>query len=428
MRSCTQGAINLSLVFLLLLFSPLHSLANKDFRQLEKTISRTGRAIAKSRVFSNLSPTIDLKENKKVLQRILAVKTRDIFSLGQNCEGPGGLPLLLTANPPRKVIVDERFSNLPHSQRAVLIYFAKAYGALAKDLAANPSILSLGLCNLVAQEVTSLRELSTCPYLQVETAIAALLVKKQISILWAAFPDGFGSSLPNSFHTYLRTALRTIGCRNPGEVAAALLKPLTEKSDSEKVLQELLPNELGKLSHFGRQLDRELPNLTYRFIWLNACYDKYCLLLGEDLLGQKVDAATVMQYAVTGDLQDEGKELLAQLSNRRRAVLAALKQELKGRKLPPGNCAKNLVFSPAMVKWAFRFIHNYSDTLVVKGLELRQKLEEKQGLKDPKAQDEALKEHMNDKRTIGYWASDNHLRYLLKRIGKPNLTFSLAGG
>ena len=414
----TRSCVLLPLALTLWFWAGDYTLASKE---LSRAISHTGRAIAKARVFSNLSPTVDLKKDKKTLQKILAVKTKEIIALAKVGKAAKDLPFDLSPSRPRKLIVDERFTSMAKSQRAIIIYFAKAYGALCESMAMRKSILTYGICNLLAQEMTSQREMTTCPYLEVETTIAALLVKKRPQLLPTLFSGG-------NWQFEVNQALQLLGCHSPPHTFALLTAEIDGKTNVEKALADCLPNTKEALLDLVKESESTLANVTYRLVLLNICYDKLCQLIANDIIGQEIPPNALLEYAVAGDLDSEGKELLANLKMGHLAVSKAIERELRLRSMPDGYCAKKITYSPSIAKWGFRFFHNYSEKLATNAIRMRKKLETQQGLKDRKAQNRALIKHLNSKKRLAYWASEPHLQEFMKRFGKPQISATEKGG
>jgi len=379
-------------------------------RRLRSAITRAGAAQSRARLVPGVAPFVDLTRNKPVLQRILAGKTDE--ALGLDDAGPAE-PLAFTlVRSPRQVRVTSSFWRAPAAQGAVLVYVAKAWGALAEDLAVPGAPWALGLCGLVAQELTWPRELATCPVHTVEVAIAALLVGRDDGLVWTAFPPAGVAFDGAAYRAALARAVAAAG--GDGAAVDELLAPAKDDGALD-LLKRILPDTPEALRRTADDALKNIGHRTLALVIVTGCYEKLCAGLGRDLVGRDTAPSELVGLALAGDLDEQGPPLLHEVAERRRAVLEVVRADVKTR----GGAG---AADPFAAPWALRFLHDYGTTLPQGLQRMRAALEQKRGVVDPTAQDDALRKLLAPERLVRFWSKDPEMAALFALTGEPLVT------
>src|SRR3990167_525492 len=219
---------------------------------LEDLEKQFGNAVKNAQPYPQISREINLIEQPKVLRRILIPAYRDFLVINDdlvskhfrgadeavmaNILKKWNLPFLDTEQYisipffieipasegtkqgiPR-FIISSKIYKAPLSTRLYYLGMLKAYAALPQAFKVAPSGWSHGLSSLIAQDFWYPGSLASCPELEVETAIAALLFQKNNNLIWDAYPETESTFDYNAYKNGLRNAIKDIGS---GEIGRA---------------------------------------------------------------------------------------------------------------------------------------------------------------------------------------------------------------
>lgn len=326
--------------------------------------------------------------------------------------------------------------------------FLKAYAALPKPLIIAPSAWSHGLSSLAAQDFFYPTSMASCPDLEIETAIAALLFHKDEGLLWDAYPEEGAAFDKESYLSRLKSAIGAAGSAKPEEALKELLrspeeyyaygqkevkseegKPKEERAPvppihpAMRILWMILPDSPEGLRSAADYAMANVADSTLRLVLLNACYDKLSALAGGSGKGAILDPTTLITNAAEGSLQGagvDGVSLLKEFEGRRDEAWRVFTGDLE-RRAQTGERLEEMAYDPSTLKWTFQFLYNYSLTIRQKLKEFREGLRgTSPGMTDAGVDENVAKEITAEK-ILEWWRSDRLIAALFDKVGEPDV-------
>jgi hypothetical protein len=347
-------------------------------------------------------------------------------------------------------VISGKILSAPVSTKMQYTSMLKAYSALAHDLKVNPSGWTHGLSTLIAQDFSYRSALAACPDLEVETAIAALLSAKNKDLVWDAFLDDSRFNI-QSYTSNIRTAITSVGSETPDEAIKELLRSpeeyyaLFQQENAQRASQKeqdpnavgflppvsppmricmmILPSTEAGLHEAANYAMNNINHATLRFVLLNACYDKLCYLTGQTKTGQLFDSAMLLNAAVDGELKEAGydpTQLIQDFEKRQGQVWQEFKAELQKRQQPEDKL-QEMAYDPSTLKWAFRFLYNYSLPIRKTQKELKDKIKAENPAANQEQIDKLLAEQVTPEMVLRWWREDPYICKLLDTVGNPNI-------
>lgn len=355
---------------------------------------------------------------------------------------PGGSQFIVSD----KLLVTDK--SCPHSTRVFYRNFFLVHAALPEQLRTAPRAWTYGLSAFLAQELVNATSITSCPDMEVEATIAALLVKKNPRLIEETFPENtsrFDSG------AYWREVQRTIAAINGKDGKAAVEELMRSPEDynaelqcvqqqreaktkedrpylpyvhpSMRMLWMILPDEEDGIRKIVDDVAPKIHNSTLRLVLINACYDKLCAMIGIKKAGMLCDSSILLRNAAAGELEKLNvpqEPLLNEFAERQKEVLKVFAEDLDHRnqarlRLP------DMAYDPTMLKWTFRFLYNYSFDVRRKEHEFRKTLQKA----NPKVSGKELDKLVSDKITADQirdaWLADANIAKLCQVAGTPAL-------
>jgi hypothetical protein len=449
--------------------------------KLDDLIKQTDARLPEANVFPDLPVEINLLRRPDVLLQVTHPKLRELLTIdeaavrkhfqeiddavlqkiyerwslrGFDLDAYLSVPFFIKAIPdtPEKrgeirFVVHPRLFDQPTSTRTYYRLLLQAYAAMPAGLKVAPSAWSHGLASLVAQDMTWRGYLAACPDLQVETAIVALLIKKDENLVWDAFPGEDRRFDKDAYLNNLKRAIAACGSENPDEALKELLRSPEEynaRAQAEsasiedqpadnrpiippleppmRILWMILPSTEAGLRATIDGVNKEIKDVTLRFVLLNACYDKLCAVVANKT-GLLVDAPMLLRNYVedsTKDLGAAAKPLLPEFEQAKERVWQEFEAEL-GRRKQDAATLPDVAYDTAMLKWAFRFFYNYSLSMRQAEKQMKEALKKEQPLLDDFEFEKAFCKQLTPEMVRQLWQSDEHIRRLLAKVGDPAL-------
>ncbi|MDP2913223.1 MAG: hypothetical protein Q8N91_04370 [Candidatus Omnitrophota bacterium] len=338
--------------------------------------------------------------------------------------------------------------NTPVSIRLYYISLLKAYASLPSVFKTSPSAWSHGISSLIAQDFFYSSSVANCPDLEIETAIAALLFHKNENLLWDLYPENETNFSKETYLFNLKSAIAAVGSEDPAKALEELLRSPeeyyaigqkevskeAEKSKDDKgyappinpamrILWMILPSNEEALRSTVDFVTSNVRNEGLSVVLLNACYDKLCALLGRSKEGLITDSSMLLSAVAEGWIGETGIDagkLVDDFQRQRESVWNGLNDELSKRGQSETGMS-DMAYDPSMMKWAFRFLYNYSLSLRQKQKELVDKVREE----NPGVKDDGINELAGKQLTVEMirkrWRQDALLSKFLDRFGEPSL-------
>lgn len=455
---------------------------NSTLEELEKQF---GNAVKNAQPYPQISREINLIEQPKVLRRILMPAYRDFLVINDdlvskhfrgtdeavmaNILKKWNLPFLdaeqyisipffieIPASEGTKqgmprFVISSKINKSPLSTRLYYLGMLKAYAAFPGAFKATPSGWSHGLSSLIAQDFWYPGSLASCPELEVETAITALLFHKNNNLIWDAYPETEPSFDYNAYKNSLRNTIKDIGSGDTDKALTELLRSpeeyyaqgQKERTNAEaegksfvtlippnmQILWQILPESETGLHSIANFAMANIKHSGLRLVILNACYDKLCARFGQTPNGLLTNSAILLlQYAedrlkeLSPEAENEAKKLINDFDSQREDVWNKFNDDLQKRGQKDEDLKKKIMaYDPSMLKWTFTFLYNYSLPIRLKQKELRDQIRKENSSISEEDVDRKTAEKITGELILQWWRQDPLIAKLLDKVGEPSL-------
>lgn len=431
---------------------------------------KLSEAIKQIELFPEVSRDVDLTKQPAILAQIIGEKTRDFLVINEGAvekhfAGFGGaageylsIPFYIEVSQGRpRFIISSGITDpsIPLSSRLYYTLMLKAYAALPQSVQTSPSAWSHGICSFIAQDYFYPGSTAACPDLDIETAIAALLFHTNENLLWSLYPENKKDFDKEAYLVTLKAAITSIGSEDPDSALKELLRSPEEytldyKNSKEKegenkeatgegkdeqalirlldpsmaIMWKILPSKEERLRSLVDFVNSNVKNTGLRIILLNACYDKLCAVTGQSEPDMITDSSMLLMSIAEGTQKDADK-FLKDFEQRREEAWGGFNAELKNRN-QTGQKLTEITFDPAMLKWTFTFLYNYSYDLRKGHKEFLEEVKKKNpGINDSDITELVKKELIKDPGILlKRWRSDPLLSGFLDIAGDPQVRLS----
>ena len=364
------------------------------------------------------------------------------------------IPFFVDTSQGFQIVVSCSLPDAPASTRMYYLTLFKAMACQPKDLRDSASVWACGLGSLIAQETLGSTSLAACPDLEIETALVALLAARNKELVGDLLADRFDRQ---AYDAMLTEAIRQVGSVDPDAALKDLLRPPEEllvysearqaeqksqvKAVENKDLQEeqeipLLPplspamrllymvltDDESALEAMLDDVRRNIADRTLRIVLFNACCDKLCAVVAQKHLGFAANSTILARQSLQPDASQEIRELVGHFGEWQKRVWIDFREDLQARGQTGTSVGKQgVAFNPAMLKWTFRFLYNYSLPIRQKEKEYLDSLKQRLAATDDRHAECELAKSLTPDVVREWWQQDPCAKELFALVGEPRL-------